>query len=124
MYVSNMHIPKKYLHDKFVLLLVSINAFLVATCIALILLRGLGQGTDTYIVGYRDSLGTINPFLRGDIFDLLAFALFSIVVVVINTIISIRAYHLRRSLALTILGLGTLTLLFAVIVSNALFAQN
>lgn len=117
-----MHIPKKYLHDKFVLLLVSINVFLAFLCVVLVLLRaGLGQGVDGYIVGYRANLG-ISAFQKGDVIPILSFIVFALVTLAINLVLSIRIYHLRRALSLTVLGLGTLVLLLAVIVSNALLA--
>lgn len=117
-----MPIPKKYLHDKLVLLLVSINAFLAFLCIVLILLRaGIGQGVDGYIVEYRANLG-LSAFQKGSIVPILSFILFSLLTLVVNVILSIRTYQLRRTLSLTILGLGALILLLAVIVSNALLA--
>jgi hypothetical protein len=117
-----MHIPKKYLHDKFVLLLVSINAFLAFLCVALILLRaGIGQGVDGYIVEYRANLG-LSAFQKGSIIPILSFIIFALLALAINVLLSIRVYNLRRMLALTILGLGVLILLLAIIVSNALLA--
>jgi hypothetical protein len=117
-----MNIPKKYLHDKFVLLLVSINAFLAFLCIVLVLLRvGLGQGADGYIVEYRANLG-LSAFQKGNILPIFSFVLFAAATFVINVMLSIRTYHLRRTLSLTVLGLGALVLLLAIIVSNALLA--
>jgi hypothetical protein len=117
-----MHIPKKYLHDRFVLLLVSINAFLAFLCIILVLLRaGLGQGVDGYIVEYRANLG-LSAFTKGSIVSIFSFIFFAAVTFVFNVLLSIRTYHLRRSLSLAILGLGILILLLAIIVSNALLA--
>lgn len=117
-----MHIPKKYLHDKFVLLLISINAFLAFLCIVLVLLRaGLGQGVDGYIVEYRANLG-LSAFQKGSIISIFGFVLFAILTFGINVLLSIRIYHLRRSLSLAVLGLGVLLLLLAIIVSNALLA--
>jgi hypothetical protein len=120
--MSNMHIPKKYLHDKFILLLVSINAFLAFLCVVLVLLRaGLGQGVEGYIVEYRANLG-LSAFQKGGVASIFSFVLFAILTFGVNLLLSIRTYHLRRTLSLTILALGTLTLLLAIIVSNALLA--
>jgi hypothetical protein len=117
-----MHIPKKYLHDKIVLLLVSVNVFLAFLVIVIVLLKaGLGQGVDGYIVEYRANQG-LSAFQKGNVLAILSFILFALVVTAGNIILSIRTYHLRRALALTILGLGVLILLLAVIVSNALLA--
>ncbi|MET1033076.1 MAG: hypothetical protein ABWX94_01100 [Candidatus Saccharimonadales bacterium] len=117
-----MHIPKNYLHDKFVLLLISANVFLTFLCIALILLRGgIGQDVDGYIVEYRANLG-LSAFQKGSIIHILSFIVFVLVMLATNILISVRTYHLRRALSLTVLGLGVLVLLLAVIVSNALLA--
>lgn len=117
-----MHIPKKYLHDRMVLLLVSVNIFLACLCIVLTLLRGgIGQDIDSYIVQYRENLG-ISAYQRGDIIPILSFMFFAVVTLVIHVLLSIKAYALRRALALTILALGALILLLTIIVSNALLA--
>lgn len=117
-----MHIPKKYFHDKIVLLLVSANIFLAFLVAAIVILRaGLGQGVDGYIVEYRANLG-LSAFQKGNVLPILSFILFAVVTLVVHILLSIRTYSLRRELSLTILGLGTLILLLAVIVSNALLA--
>lgn len=117
-----MHIPKKYLHDKFVLLLVSTNAFLAFLTIVLILFRGsIGKGIDGYIVEYRANLG-LSAFQKGSVIEIISFIFFVLVILGINILLSMRTYTLRRALSLTVLGLGVLILLLAVIVSNALLA--
>ena len=117
-----MHIPKKYLHDKLALLLVSINVFLAFLCIVLVLLRaGLGQGVDGYIVEYRANLG-LSAFQKGSILSIFGFVFFAMLTLIFNVLLSIRTYTVRRTLSLAILGLGVLVLLLAIIVSNALLA--
>jgi hypothetical protein len=118
-----MHIPKKYLHDKFALLLASTNVFLAFLSITLILLRGgvVGQGADGYIVQYRANLG-LSGFEKGGVAPILSFMLFVLVVAGVNVLLSIKTYPLRRALSLSLLALGVLVLLLAVIVSNALLA--
>lgn len=117
-----MHIPKKYLHDKLILLLISTNVFLTFLCIVLILLRGgIGEGVDSYIVEYRANLG-LSAFRNGSFISIVSFIVFVLVTLIVNVVLSIRTFHLRRTLALTILGLGVLVQLLAAIVSNALLA--
>lgn len=62
----------------------------------------------------------INAFKSGSSLDLLSFVFFGILVFIFNTIISLRAYLIHRQLAVVSLGLGTLLLVLALIVSNAL----
>lgn len=118
-----MQIPKKYLHDKFVLLLASTNIFLAFLCIVLILLRGgvVGQGAEGYIVQFRENLG-LSAYEKGSVIPIISFMVFAIITAIINLILSIKTYELRRALSLTLLALGTLVLLLSVIVSNALLA--
>ncbi len=117
-----MHIPKKYLHDKFVLLLVSTSIILAFLCVGLILLRsGIGQGVDGYIVQYRANLG-LSAFQKGSFISIFSFIIFVLVTLVINILLSIRTYTLRRALSLTVLTLGILIMVLSIIVSNALLA--
>jgi len=119
-----MHIPKKYLHDKFALLLASTNVFLTFLAAVTVVLRaGVGQGGDGYIVQYRANLG-LSAFEKGSFVPILSFILFTVAVLIINITLSIKTYPLRKALSLSILGLGALVLLLAVIVSNALLALH
>lgn len=114
-----MATPKKYFHDHFVLLLLSINAFLAVAGSIFILLRlSTSHGTG-YIVQYRASLG-INAFKTGGVADILAFIAFAVLVVAIHTLLSLRIYPIHRQLAITVLSLGILLLVLAIIISNAL----
>lgn len=120
-----MHVPKKYFHDKLILLLVSVTLFLVLLCCTLILLRsGVGGEGGVYIVEYRDNQG-VNAFKRdGSILTIFSFMLFAGVVATTNILLSIRTYRLRRTLSVTILACGILVLLLAVIVSNLLLVYS
>lgn len=111
--------PKKYFHDHFVLLLLSINAFLAVAGSIFILVRlGTSHGTG-YIVQYRPSLG-INAYQTGSVVELLSFVAFAVLVLVVHTTLSLRAYKIHRQLAIAILSLGILLLLLTIIISNAL----
>lgn len=116
--------PKKYLQDKLVLLLLSANVFLAFLCAALIFLRlNFGQGAEGYIVEYRSNLG-ISAFRVGGILGLLSFAAFALILAIANIVLSIRAYRVKRELSLSILAAGLLLLLLATIVSNALMVLH
>jgi hypothetical protein len=119
-----MPIPRKYLHDKLILLLVSANIFLAFLCAALIFLRlNIGQGSEGYIIQYRSNLG-ISAFKTGSITAILGFVVFALMTVVAGVILSIRTYRVRRELSLAVLVSGIILLLLAVIVSNALMALH
>ncbi|HEX5744165.1 MAG TPA: hypothetical protein VFX84_01815 [Candidatus Saccharimonadales bacterium] len=114
-----MAATKKYFHDHFVLLLLSVNAFLAVAGSIFILLRLSTTHGTSYIVQYRASLG-IDAFRTGGVTDLIAFIAFALLVLAVNTVLSMRAYAIHRQLAITILSLGILLLLLAIIISNAL----
>lgn len=114
-----MEIPKKYIHDRLVLLLITVNGFLALVTTVLILLR-IGNGrSDGYFVQYRENLG-LNAYKVGGYVGLLAFIVFAIFVLVFHTWISARAFPQRREVALVVLAFGTLLLTLTLIVSNAL----
>lgn len=114
---------KSYFQDHLILLLLSINAFLAFSSIILVLARlSAGHGS-SYIVQYRSSLG-INAFMTGGVSDLLAFILFSVIVLVTHIFLSLRVYPLHRQLAIVVLALGILLLLLTIIISNALLALH
>lgn len=116
-----MATPKKFFHDHLVLLLLSVNAFLTLAVAVLVLLK-LGNSHSTgYIVQYRPSLG-IGAFETGSVLELLSFIGFSVIIFTAHTLLSMRAYQVRRQVALAILSLGILLQLLAIIISNALLA--
>ena len=117
-----MHIPKKYIHDKLALFLLSTDVFLAALCSVLVLLRvGIGGSVEGYIVEYRPSLG-LNAFHKAGALPIIAFVIFPIMVLVIHGILSIKLYTTHRILSVTILSLGIVLLVAATIVSNALLS--
>ncbi|MDB5175916.1 MAG: hypothetical protein JWM81_774 [Candidatus Saccharibacteria bacterium] len=116
-----MATPKKYFHDHLVLLLLSVNVFLALAAVVSVLLRLVSSQGGGYIIQFRPTLG-IGAYQSGSVFELISFAGFAILVAVAHGLLSMRAYHIRRQLALAILSLGILLLLLAIIVSNSLLA--
>lgn len=114
-----MSIPKNYLHDRIVLLLLSINTFLTLLGSVLILWKMASGQSGSYIIQYRANLG-ISAYTGGKMSDILVFVLFLGFIFVMNTLMSVRIYGQHRNYALTILGMGTLLSLLTIIVSNAL----
>lgn len=114
-----MSTEKRYLHDRFVLLLLSISAFLTLSGSLLVLLRLSQNRVSSYIVEYRENLG-ISAYRSGHLIDMLAFVVFLCLVLVMHTILSRRIYQTHRAYALCIQVLGILLLTLGIIVSNAL----
>lgn len=113
-----MTIPKQYLHDRLLLLITSVNTFLALLLFVLTILR-LDTSHSSYIVQYRSN-ATINAFRSGSSSELFSFIVFGVLVLVLHTLISMKTYLIHRQLAVVVLGLGTLLLVLALIVSNAL----
>lgn len=113
--------PKKFLNDRIILLLLTVNSFLVLISISSIILR---LGTSTHKQGligeYRSNLGTFGGFRHGDVYTFVSFAVFIILVFGFHIVLSRKVYNMRRQFALTVMGLGTLLLILAAIVSNSL----
>lgn len=117
-----MHLPKKYIHDKLMLLLASGNVFLAFLTGVFVFLRlGTSEGVESYIVEYRANLG-IGAFTTGSALDIIGFALFAVLIAIIVIALSIRLYNIRRFLAGLVLFAGFVLILTALIISNALLA--
>src|SRR5690348_6719330 len=116
--MNPMLLPKKYVRDRVVLLLLSVNAFLTVLTVILILFR-LGDANGSFIGQYRSNLG-VNVFRPGSVVDILSFGVFALLVFAINFVLSARTYRVHRQLSVVILAIGALLLIFAIIVSNAL----
>jgi hypothetical protein len=114
-----MNVPKNYFHDRTILLLLSINSFLVVFTIASLLLRANFHKTGGYIVGFRPTLG-LNAYQVGSIGEILSFVAFVLLVFGLHSRLSMITYHARRHISVTILGLASLLLLLALIVSYSL----
>lgn len=114
-----MQIPKKYFHDRFVLLLISINTFFTLFGAAFILLRLDSAQGNNYIVQFRGNQG-LDAYSSGGVLELLSFILFSVLVLVFHTVLSMKIYTARRHFALTVLAMGFLLIVVGIIVSNAL----
>lgn len=114
-----MTVPKRYFHDRLILLLLTTNSFITILITVLLLLRletGRGGG---YIVQYRANLG-LGAYKAGSAFEILSFIALAMIVFVLHLMLSMRVYHPRRHLALAVLGLGLLLLIMALVVTNAL----
>ena len=78
--------------------------------------------TGVYFVQYRSNLG-LNGYDYGSSLEILSFIVFAILVTMFHAVISVRIYNLYRQLSLAMLGLATLLLVLAIVVSNALLVM-
>ena len=110
--------PKKYFHDRFVLLMLTVNSLLTIVTIVSVLLR-LGDTSNTYVESYRANLG-LNAYSAGDASQIVSFAVFSVLVLVGQVFLSMKLHNTRRHAAWIIMVLAFLLLLLSLIVANAL----
>jgi hypothetical protein len=118
-----MTVPKKYIHDRVILLLLSTNIFLALLGLLLILFNVGSNHSNGFIVQYRSNLG-LSAFKTGDASTFIGFMVFSIFVATFNTILSVKAFYVRRGFAVAVLGMTLLLLILAIVVSNALLLNN
>ena len=115
-----MATKKHFLQDRAALLLVSGLAFLTVLAVILVLLKlGSGQGSSSYIVSYRASLG-IDRYTTGTVGDILSFVAAALLIFVVSVTLAYRSYRIKRELSLAILSLSVPLLVFLIVVSNAL----
>lgn len=110
---------QKYFHDRVVLLLLSICTFLVILASLLVLLRLDSGRNEGYIIQYRTNLG-ITAYKAGSVSELVSFALFLVIALVLGVVLSMRVYDVHRQFSVTILSMTLLLIVLAFIVSNAL----
>jgi hypothetical protein len=114
-----MTIPKKYLQDRAIVLLLSLNTLLAVISSLSTLFSLNGSQSEGFIAEYRSNLG-LSAFRPGDASTFIAFMVFVLLILGFHTLMSIRVYRLHRQFSLVILSMGTLLIVLAGIVSNAL----
>ena len=115
--------PKKYFHDHYILLLLSINTFLSILLGLFVILRLTSTNSSSYIVQCRNCSdpNALNKYINGNTSGFISFIIFGIIVLIISFILSYKTHTLNRSLAITILYFGILLDIVGLIVSNSLF---
>lgn len=112
--------PKSFFQDRLILLILSINTFL-AVSLAIIALLSINDSASGYIKEFRSDLG-LDGYKSGGVLDIVAFAVFSVVLYVFQFFAARKTYHIRKHLSLIILILTTVIYIFAIMVINALLS--
>jgi hypothetical protein len=116
-----MEFPKKFLHDRTILVLVTLVSGLVVIGVSLVLLTFDVAKNPTTIVAYRQNV-TGSSYQSGKPIDIYSMALFMLLTAAGTLLLSARLYVVRRSTAVFILGSGAFLLGLAIIVSRALIS--
>ncbi len=116
-----MDIPKKFLHDRLVLLLITVIAGLVVIGVSIVLLRFDVSRNPTTVVAYRPNVsGT--QYLSGKPIDIYSLAIFMIFTSVAAIIISSRIYVVKKPAALFLLSSTVFLVILSMIVANSLIS--
>ncbi len=116
-----MDIPKKFLHDRVVLALLTLIAALLVVGVSLVFLRFDLSKNPTTVVAYRPNISG-SSYLSGKPIDIYSLPAFMVVTAGAAVILGARIYNVRRSIATFILGSAAFLLVIATIVSNALIS--
>lgn len=116
-----MEISKKFLHDRLMLLLITILAVLVAIGVSTVLVRFDVAKNPTTIVAYRPNISG-SSYQSGKAIDIYSLAVFMVITASAAALIGNKVYALRRELAGFTLSAGIFLLILSIIVANALIS--
>ena len=116
-----MELPKKFLHDRLVLLFLLLLSVLLVVGVSLVLLRFDVSKNPTTIVAYRPNISGAS-YQSGKPIDIYSLAVFMAITAVGAVILSARVYNLKRYLAVFILASSVFLLVLSTIVANSLIS--
>jgi hypothetical protein len=115
------NIPRKFLHDRLVLGLLSLISLLTVMGVSLVLIRFDATRNPTTTVAYRPNI-TGSQYQSGKPIDIYTMALFMLLTSALAALVAYRIYGVRRSLSIFMLAGQVFLLLVAAIVSNSLIS--
>ena len=116
-----MEQSKKFLHDRLVLLLITIIAVLVVIGVSIVLLRFDVSRNPTTVVAYRPNVsGT--QYISGKPIDIYSIALFMLLISAAAIIISSRIYEVKKPAAMFLLSSTVFLLILSAVVANSLIS--
>lgn len=114
-------LPKKYLHDRAVLILITLIAALVVIGVSVVVLRFDVSRNPTTVVAYRPNVaGT--QYISGRPSDIYSLAMFMVLIAGASIILSARVYEYKRPASMFLLTSTVFLLILAIIVSNSLIS--
>ncbi len=116
-----MELPKKFLHDRLVLLFIMLLSVLLVVGVSLVLLRFDISKNPTTIVAYRPNISGAS-YQSGKPIDIYSLAVFMAITAVGAVVLSARVYNLKRYLAVFILAGSVFLMVLSTIVANSLIS--
>ncbi len=118
---KDMQIPKKFFHDRIILLLITVLAMLLAAGVSLILLKFDASNNPATIVAFRPNV-IGNNYVSGHPIDIYSLAVFMVLTSAGAALLSAHIYEVRRYLSIFILATSVLLMILSVIVANSLIS--
>lgn len=116
-----MDIPKKFLHDRTILALITALAALLVIGVSLVLLRFDVSKNPTTIVGYHPNISG-SAYQSGKPVDIYVMALFMIITAVAAVLVAVKTYSVRRDISVFLLASAAFLLVISIRVTNALIS--
>ncbi len=116
-----MEFPKKFFHDRAILILITLIAILVVIGVSLVFLRFDVSKNPTTIVAYRPNISG-SSYQSGKPIDIYSLAVFMVVTSGLALVLSARTYVIRRFVSIFILTSTVFLLILSTIVANALIS--
>lgn len=117
-----MSTTRKYFHDRFVLFVLTVNTFLAFVCLSTVVFR-LGDTSGLYVKRYQPNLG-IDSITPGGVIDMLAFPVFSLIVLVSFGLFALKLYAIKKQFAWILLAMATLLLILSLTISYRLLSAH
>jgi hypothetical protein len=114
-----MEIPKKFLHDRTVLLLVTFITLVLVIGVSVVLLRFDASKNPTTTVAYRPSI-VGSQYQSGKPIDIYSMAVYMVVTAVAGIFLAAKIYKVRHYLSIFLLSSTALLLVLAIRVSWSL----
>lgn len=116
-----MEFSKKFLHDRTILMLVTLVAALVVIGVSVVLLRFDVSKNPTTIVAYRQNV-TGSSYQSGKPIDIYIMAVYMLLTAGAAVLLSARLYLMRRAASVFVLASGAFLLALSTIVAYALIS--
>jgi hypothetical protein len=107
-----MDLPKKFLHDRVVLLLITLIALLVVIGVSVVLLRFDVSKNPTTVVAYRPNISGAS-YQSGKPIDIYSLAVFMIIAAIGGVVLGARVYAVRRYVSIFLLSSTAFLLIMA-----------
>jgi heme/copper-type cytochrome/quinol oxidase subunit 2 len=114
-----MDIPKKFLHDRIALFLITFISLLVVIGVSVVLLRFDASKNPTTTVAYRPSI-VGSQYQSGKPVDIYSMAVYIVITAAVGVFLSARIYQIRHYLSIFLLSSTALLLILAIRVSWSL----